>query len=110
MRYLVAALLALVVVGLAAQTTQAATPHDHVAAASVLAAHPRAHFHYHRGWVHPPVVRPPHVIVPFPGHPPVVHPPVYRYRYYRPYPYHGYYGPRGGFHYRGPGVGVSIGW
>jgi len=70
---------------------------------------------YSYGWHHPPVVRPPAVVVPFPGHPPVViTPPSPRSDCHRP-PYHSYYryyerSDHGSIGIYGPRFGFSIAW
>lgn len=67
---------------------------------------------YGHGWYHPPVVRPPAVVVPFPGHPPVViTPPTRHPNYHRP-PYRSYYGSsgHGAIGIYGPRFGFSIAW
>ena len=72
-------------------------------------------YSYGYGWHHPPVVRPPAVVVPFPGHPPVViTPPTSRPSCSKPshhYDYHrGYSSGHGSISIYGPRVGFSIAW
>lgn len=66
----------------------------------------------HYGYHHPPVVRPPAVVVPFPGHPPVIiTPPTRHPDCHRP-PYRSYYGSsgHGAIGIYGPRFGFSIAW